>query len=98
MARCDQGFQRRRIHAIVATGAGKSTLMKVLAGVYGESSMASRFVCSRHRRGAPRMVFQETNPVLPMSVAQNIYLGESFHQLRGSISRSAPLRCRSTLC
>lgn len=82
------------IHAIVGeNGAGKSTLTKVLAGVYqltrgtmlvdGEPLVLKSPLEARHRGIA--MVFQETNLVPAMTVAQNIYLGEEemFNRLRG---------------
>ena len=82
------------IHAIVGeNGAGKSTLMKVLAGVYELTSGELFFDGQPLRLKTPAealargvaMVFQETNLVPSMSVAQNIYLGEEklFNRLRG---------------
>jgi ABC-type sugar transport system ATPase subunit len=82
------------IHAILGeNGAGKSTLMKVLAGVYQPSSgemlldgkpAALNSPSDALNRGIA-MVFQETNLVPSMSVAQNIYLGDEklFNRLRG---------------
>jgi simple sugar transport system ATP-binding protein/ribose transport system ATP-binding protein len=82
------------IHAILGeNGAGKSTLTKVLAGVYGLSSgemlfegqaVALKSPLDALHRGIA-MVFQETNLVPSMTVAQNIYLGEEhlFNRLRG---------------
>jgi ABC-type sugar transport system ATPase subunit len=82
------------LHAIVGeNGAGKSTLTKVLAGVYqltagtmlfdGQPLVLKSPLEARHRGIA--MVFQETNLVPSMTVAQNIYLGEEqmFNRLRG---------------
>ncbi|MGH6884179.1 MAG: ATP-binding cassette domain-containing protein, partial [Hypericibacter sp.] len=82
------------LHAILGeNGAGKSTLTKVLAGVYQLTSGSMIFdgkplvlkspLEARHRGIA--MVFQETNLVPSMTVAQNIYLGEEkmFNRLRG---------------
>jgi ABC-type sugar transport system ATPase subunit len=82
------------IHAIVGeNGAGKSTLMKVLAGVYELTSGELIFDGQPLHLKSPAealargiaMVFQETNLVPSMSVAQNIYLGEEqlFNRLRG---------------
>ncbi|PTE08547.1 sugar ABC transporter ATP-binding protein [Mesorhizobium helmanticense] len=82
------------IHAILGeNGAGKSTLMKVLAGVYQPSSgemlldgqpVTLNSPSDALNRGIA-MVFQETNLVPSMSVAQNIYLGDEklFNRLRG---------------
>lgn len=82
------------IHAILGeNGAGKSTLMKVLAGVYqpssGEMLLDGQSVTLNSPSDALNrgiaMVFQETNLVPSMSVAQNIYLGDEklFNRLRG---------------
>jgi ABC-type sugar transport system ATPase subunit len=90
----DFTLRRGEIHAIVGeNGAGKSTLMKVLAGVYELTSgkllfegepLEMKSPADALRRGVA-MVFQETNLVPSMTVAQNIYLGEEklFNRLRG---------------
>ncbi|HXQ39679.1 MAG TPA: sugar ABC transporter ATP-binding protein [Candidatus Udaeobacter sp.] len=90
----DFTLERGEIHAIVGeNGAGKSTLTKVLAGVYALSSgellfegapLVLKSPAEALRRGIA-MVFQETNLVPSMSVAQNIYLGDEklFNRLRG---------------
>jgi len=87
-------LRQGELHAILGeNGAGKSTLTKVLAGVYQLTSGTMLFdgqplvlqspLDARHRGIA--MVFQETNLVPSMTVAQNIYLGEEkmFNRLRG---------------
>jgi simple sugar transport system ATP-binding protein/ribose transport system ATP-binding protein len=82
------------IHALLGeNGAGKSTLTKVLAGVHalssGEMLLDGAPVAltspSEARRHGIAMVFQETNLVPSMTVAQNIYLGDErmFNRLRG---------------
>jgi len=82
------------VHALLGeNGAGKSTLTKVLAGLYSLTSgqiLIDGKVCLL---GSPAdalkhgvaMVFQETNLVPSMSVAQNIFLGDErfFNRLRG---------------
>lgn len=82
------------IHAIVGeNGAGKSTLTKILAGVYPVTSgellfegkpLVLQSPAEALQRGIA-MVFQETNLVPSMTVAQNIYLGDEklFNRLRG---------------
>ena len=82
------------IHALLGeNGAGKSTLTKVLAGVFKLTSGEMRLNGSPVQFSGPAeglsngvvMVFQETNLVPSMTVAQNIYLGEEkpFNRLRG---------------
>lgn len=82
------------IHAILGeNGAGKSTLTKALAGVHKLSSgkilldgapLVLDTPADSLNRGIA-MVFQETNLVGGMTVAQNIYLGDEkmFNRLRG---------------
>lgn len=90
----DFSLKRGEIHAIVGeNGAGKSTLTKVLAGVYPLSSGEMLFDGKPAAITSPAdalhqgiaMVFQETNLVPSMTVAQNIYLGDEkmFNRLRG---------------
>lgn len=87
-------LEKGEIHAILGeNGAGKSTLTKVLAGVYqlteGEMRIEGKPVLLKSPSEALdagiAMVFQETNLVPSMTVAQNIYLGDEklFNRLRG---------------
>ena len=89
----DLDIRAGEIHAILGeNGAGKSTLMKVLAGVYQPSSGEMLLDGKPTVLNSPSdalshgiaMVFQETNLVPSMSVAQNIYLGDEklFNRLR----------------
>ncbi len=90
----DFTLEQGEIHALLGeNGAGKSTLTKVLAGLYpltsGEMLLEGRPAsftspADALRRGIA-MVFQETNLVPSMTVAQNIYLGNEafFNRLRG---------------
>ncbi len=82
------------VHALVGeNGAGKSTLTKVLAGLYpltsGEMLLEGRAVRfaspAEAMEAGIAMVFQETNLIPSMSVAQNIFLGTEgfFNRLRG---------------
>src|SRR5690348_11683506 len=90
----DFTLEKGEIHAIVGeNGAGKSTLTKVLAGVYQLSTGEMLFDGEPAQLASPAdalkqgiaMVFQETNLVPSMTVAQNIYLGDEkmFNRLRG---------------
>jgi ABC-type sugar transport system ATPase subunit len=74
-------------------GAGKSTLTKVLAGLFPLTSGELLLEGKAVRFGSPAealqrgvaMVFQETNLIPSMTVAQNIFLGTEgfFNRLRG---------------
>lgn len=87
-------LEKGEIHALLGeNGAGKSTLTKVLAGLYPLTSGEMLLDGRPKRFGSPAeamdegvaMVFQETNLVPSMNVAQNIFLGDErfFNRLRG---------------
>jgi len=95
----DLTLHKGEVHAILGeNGAGKSTLMKTLAGVYplsaGEILIEGKPVVIETPAAALKkgiaMVFQETNLVSSMTVAQNIYLGEEkfLNRLRGLYIRA----------
>ena len=82
------------VHALLGeNGAGKSTLTKVLAGLYTLTSgemlvegVARKFASPADAlANGVAMVFQETNLIPSMTVAQNLFLGEEsfFNRLRG---------------
>ncbi|MDR3495015.1 MAG: sugar ABC transporter ATP-binding protein [Ancalomicrobiaceae bacterium] len=80
-------------------GAGKSTLMRVLAGALrpdagtiaiGGDSFAALDPMLGHRVGIG-MIYQETDLVLPLSVADNIFLGHEITR-GGSILRKGDMR------
>ena len=90
----DLTLQRGEVHAILGeNGAGKSTLMKALAGVHeldaGQILIEGQPVNFTRPAEALKagiaMVFQETNLVPSMTVAQNIFLGDEkfLNRLRG---------------
>ena len=90
----DLQLARGEVHAVLGeNGAGKSTLMKALAGVHelsdGEIHMEGKQVHFHSPSDALEtgiaMVFQETNLVPSMTVAQNIFLGDEkfLNRLRG---------------
>lgn len=90
----DFSLRKGEVHALLGeNGAGKSTLTKILAGLYPLTSgemlidgvpcaLSSPADALKH---GVAMVFQETNLVPSMSVAQNIFLGDEsfFNRLRG---------------
>jgi simple sugar transport system ATP-binding protein/ribose transport system ATP-binding protein len=89
----DLTLEQGEIHAIVGeNGAGKSTLTKILAGVYPLTAGEMLIDGNPVKLASPAealasgiaMVFQETNLVPSMTVAQNIYLGDEkfFNRLR----------------
>jgi simple sugar transport system ATP-binding protein/ribose transport system ATP-binding protein len=92
-------LRKGEVHALLGeNGAGKSTLTKVLAGLYPLSSgemlvegiprsFASPAEALSH---GVAMVFQETNLIPSMTVAQNLFLGEEnfFNRLRGANIRA----------
>src|SRR6185295_4719264 len=72
------------VHALMGeNGAGKSTLMKILAGIYqkdeGEIFIREEMTEIRNPKNALEsgitMIHQELNPVMNMTVAENIFLG-----------------------
>jgi len=87
-------LRRGEVHALLGeNGAGKSTLTKVLAGLYPLTSGEMLVEGTPRTFGSPAealthgvaMVFQETNLIPSMTVAQNLFLGEEnfFNRLRG---------------
>lgn len=95
----DLVLKQGEVHSVLGeNGAGKSTLMKALAGVHqltsGEILMDGKPVDlsspSAALKAGIAMVFQETNLVGSMTVAQNIYLGEEhfLNRLRGLYIRA----------
>lgn len=90
----DFTLRRGEIHALLGeNGAGKSTLTKVMAGVHRLTKGTMLLDGQPVTFHSPAdgldagivMVFQETNLVPAMTVAQNIYLGDekAFNRLRG---------------
>lgn len=76
-----------RVHALMGeNGAGKSTLMKILAGIIRPDAGSIVFKGQEIRFADPSqaiksgiaMIHQELNPVLEMTVAENLFLGREF--------------------
>ncbi|WFP65608.1 MULTISPECIES: sugar ABC transporter ATP-binding protein [unclassified Mesorhizobium] len=87
-------LRKGEVHALLGeNGAGKSTLTKVLAGLYPLTSGEMLVEGEARSFTSPgdalshgvAMVFQETNLIPSMTVAQNLFLGEEnfFNRLRG---------------
>ncbi|MCI0399223.1 MAG: ATP-binding cassette domain-containing protein [Chloroflexi bacterium] len=84
--------QGGEVHALLGeNGAGKSTLMNILAGVYpcdaGQVWWHGQPVCFKTPREAQQAgictIYQETNLLPELTVAQNIFLGYEPLRLRG---------------
>ncbi len=80
------------VHALMGeNGAGKSTLMKILNGMYqpdeGEIIFDGEKVCITSPSEALKigisMIYQELNPILDMTIAQNIFIGREPMQKNG---------------
>ena len=82
----DVSFKVRygEVHALMGeNGAGKSTLMKILNGIYqpdeGEIIFDGKKVVITSPYEAIKvgisMVYQELNPILDMTIAENIFIG-----------------------
>lgn len=77
-------LRKGSVHALMGeNGAGKSTLMKILAGIQQPSEGDIILDGVKVKFNNPReslnsgiaMIHQELNPVLDMSIAENLYLG-----------------------
>ena len=78
------GVRPGEVHALMGeNGAGKSTLMKIIMGIYksdaGELVFDGKTVVIREARDALNMgismIHQELNPILEMTVAENVFVG-----------------------
>lgn len=84
--------RRASVHALIGeNGAGKSTMMKVLMGLYTPEEGSVVFKGEPMKRGNVKdalqrgvsMIHQELSAIPDMTVAQNIFLGK---EVRGSIA------------
>ena len=92
----DFSLVKGEVHAIVGeNGAGKSTLMKILSGAYTKTSgtilldgktVEIGSAQESHRLGI-RMIYQELENVLKLSVAENIFLGRLPNSLDSRVGR-----------
>jgi ribose transport system ATP-binding protein len=94
------------VHCLIgANGAGKSTLMKVLSGVYAADSGGVFLNGKEVRIQSPRdglkagiaVIYQELSLVEPLTVAENIFLGQYPKLLPGLVDWSAMTRKAETL-
>ena len=84
-------LRKGEVHALIGeNGAGKSTLMKILMGIYSADSGKVRIFDKEKTFLSPSqalhagvaMIHQELNPIMEMSVAENIFMGKEIK--RGS--------------
>ena len=89
------------VHALMGeNGAGKSTLMKILMGIYTmDDGGEILFNGQPYRVSNPKeametgiaMIHQELNPILDMTVYENIFVGREIRR-RGLVDRKAEIR------
>lgn len=80
-------LKKGSVHALMGeNGAGKSTLMKILAGIKQQDEGDILLNGKKVKFNNPKdslshgiaMIHQELNPVLEMTIAENLYLGREF--------------------
>jgi ABC-type sugar transport system ATPase subunit len=88
LTNADFNVRPGEVHALMGeNGAGKSTLMKIIMGIYmrdsGEMFFEGKPVFIRGAREALNigisMIHQELNPIMEMTVAENIFVGREKH-------------------
>ncbi|MDR2478129.1 MAG: sugar ABC transporter ATP-binding protein [Treponema sp.] len=77
--------EREMLSLVGENGAGKSTLMKILSGAYGRGEYTGDIVLNGEaqtfnnpadsERYGIQMIFQETNAILDLNIAENIFVG-----------------------
>ena len=79
-------FEKGEVHALLGeNGAGKSTLIKIISGAIEPDSGKILFNGREYSKLNPHLsralgvavIYQEFSLVEPLSVAQNVYLGEN---------------------
>ncbi len=92
-------LKKGEVHALMGeNGAGKSTLMKILMGIYsldeGSIVLQGKTINISNSRDAIEdgiaMIHQELNPILDMSVAENLFVGREISTF-GIVNKKAML-------
>lgn len=82
-------LHKGEVHALIGeNGAGKSTLMKILMGIYSadegsieiEGSLVNITNPLKGLLAGVAMIHQELNPILDMSIAENIFTGQEIRK------------------
>lgn len=88
------------VHALMGeNGAGKSTLMKILMGIYTKDSGEVTFNGKPYQVANPKeamdtgvaMIHQELNPILDMTVYENIFVGREIKK-NGLVDKAAEIK------
>jgi ribose transport system ATP-binding protein len=99
----DLEIRRGEVHALMGeNGAGKSTIIKIITGVYtkddGQIYMEGEPVESTpgrtHGKTGIAVIYQELSLVAALSVVENIFLGQELTQYGFSSRKRCALRCR----
>lgn len=78
-------LKKGEVHALIGeNGAGKSTLMKILMGIYSADSGSVMVFGEEKSFAGPSqalkagvaMIHQELNPIMELSIAENIFMGK----------------------
>jgi ABC-type sugar transport system ATPase subunit len=94
------------VHALMGeNGAGKSTLMKILMGIYSSDKGSLRVEGQDFKPSSPRdaldygvsMIHQELNPILDLTVYENIYLGREIRTKSGLYDKKSMRRATQNL-
>jgi len=82
------------VHVVVGeNGAGKSTLMKIIRGEYAPDQGEIIFKGTARKHGADfsidagiAMIHQELNPILEMTIGENLFVGREPESIRGVVN------------